>query len=658
MALGHLPLVRCGIKIARLTGPGPFSIKVFLDNSESEQKQSRAALTLAALGIVYGDIGTSPLYAAKEVFNPTHGIALDTGTILGGISAIFWALMVVVSLKYVTLIMRADNRGEGGIMALLALSSSAVQKFPRWRVVLPMLGAFGAALFYGDAVLTPAISVLSAVEGLEVGTTALKPFVVPISVGVLIALFAFQRHGTAVVGIFFGPVMLVWFSSLAVAGVFSIANEPAILAALNPIHALTFVTAHGWASFIVLGAVVLGVTGAEALYADMGHFGKSPIRTAWFGLVFPALALNYLGQGALLMSNPAAVGNPFYLMFPNWALYPMVGLATMATVIASQATISGAYSLTKQAIQLGFLPRMNIIHTSARAYGQIYLPGVNWVLLSAVLAAVIGFGSSTALASAYGLSVTGTMLIDTFLTFFVIRYGWGYNLVLCVLATGFFIIVDAAFFSASLLKLTEGGWFPLLMASIIYTVMTTWRRGRKILVQRLQTSAIPLDPFVVSLFADPPMRVHGTAIFMAADRDAVPHALLHNLSHNKVIHERVVFLTVKIAEVPSVPLEERVKVEPMGHECYRISMRFGFKDRPDVTKALDLCKPHGLEFHMMETSFFLNRETLIPVLDTWGGMALWRERMFATMARNASSVTDYFNIPTNRVIELGTQIEI
>ena len=629
-----------------------------MDTSESQHKQSRAALTLAALGIVYGDIGTSPLYAAKEVFNPSHGIALDTSTVLGGISAIFWALMVVVSLKYVTLIMRADNKGEGGIMALLALASSAVQRHPRWRVALLMLGAFGAALFYGDAVLTPAISVLSAVEGLEVGTAALKPFVIPISVGVIVALFMFQRHGSAVVGKLFGPVMLAWFASLAAVGVYSIWSEPAILAALNPLHALTFVTAHGVASFIVLGAVVLGVTGAEALYADMGHFGKAPIRAAWFGLVFPALALNYLGQGALLISNPAAVVNPFYLMFPAWALYPMVGLATAATVIASQATISGAYSLTKQAIQLGFLPRMNIVHTSAREIGQIYLPGVNWILLAAVLAAVIGFGSSTALASAYGLSVTGTMLIDTFLTFFVIRFAWGYNIVLCVLATVFFIIVDIAFFSASLLKLTEGGWFPLLMATLIFTVMVTWRRGRQILVQRLQSAAIPLDAFLASLFSDVPTRVPGTAIFMAADPDAVPHALLHNLSHNKVIHERVIFLTVLIEDVPWVPFSERVQVSAMGHQCYRIKMRFGFKNRPDVSQALELCKSHGLEFNLMETSFFLSRETLIPVRHLAGGMALWRERMFATMARNASSVTEYFNIPTNRVIELGTQIEI
>ncbi len=481
---------------------------------------------------------------------------------------------------------------------------------------------------------------------------------VPIAVGVLVALFAFQRHGTAVVGKLFGPVMVLWFAVLATVGVYSILQNPAILAALNPIHALTFTTSHGWASFIVLGAVVLGVTGAEALYADMGHFGKAPIRTAWFGLVFPALALNYLGQGALLMSNPAAVGNPFFLMFPGWALFPMVGLATAATVIASQATISGAYSLTKQAIQLGFLPRMNIIHTSAREIGQIYMPGVNWILLAAVLAAVIGFGSSSALASAYGLSVTGTMLIDTFLTFFVIRFAWGYNLVLCVLATVFFIIVDMAFFSASLLKLAEGGWFPLLMATIVFVVMVTWRRGRQILVRRLQSSAIPLESFRKSLLEYPPTRVPGTAIFMAPESGAVPHALLHNLSHNKVMHERVVFITVIIAEIPWVPEDERVNVEPMGNEWYSIRMHFGFKDRPDVSQGLKLCGKFGLEFNMLETSFFLNRETLVPVTGNEDGMALWRERMFATMARNASSITDYFNIPTNRVIELGTRIEI
>jgi KUP system potassium uptake protein len=634
--------------------------KDFLDSADPlypQHRQTRAALTVAALGVVYGDIGTSVLYAAKEVFNPSHGIPLDHGTIIGGISALFWALMVVVSLKYVVLIMRADNKGEGGIMALLALSSSAVQAFPRWRVLLPMLGAFGAALFYGDTVLTPAVTVLSAVEGLEVGTTAFKPFVVPIAMGILIGLFMFQRHGTAVVGRYFGPVMLLWFLTLAVAGLSWVLRQPAILSALNPMHGLTFVTAHGWSSFVVLGAIILGVTGAEALYADMGHFGKRPIRLAWFGLVFPALTLNYLGQGALLMVDPAAASNPFYRMFPEWALYPMVALATLAGFIASQAVISGAYSLTKQAIQLGFLPRMNIVHTSSEI-GQIYLPGVNWLLLAAVLAAVVGFGSSTALNSAYGFSVAGTMLIDTFLTFFVIRFAWKYNLMLCLLATGFFIVVDIAFFSASFTKIAEGGWFPLAIACIVFAIMITWRRGRRILMARLQSSAIPLGNFRKSLLEYPPTRVPGTAVFMAPESGAVPHALLHNLSHNKVLHERVIFVTVTVADIPWVPEEERVTVEPMGDEWYMIRMHFGFKDRPDVSYGLRLCAKHGLEFNLLETSFFLNRETLIPVTTGDDGMALWRERMFAAMARNASSATDYFNIPTNRVIELGTRIEI
>ncbi len=622
-----------------------------------QHNQTRAALTLAALGIVYGDIGTSVLYAAKEVFNPEHGIPMNDGTIIGGISALFWSLMVVVSIKYVVLIMRADNKGEGGIMALLALSSSAVQGFPRWRVALPMLGAFGAALFYGDTVLTPAVTVLSAVEGLEVGTTAFKPFVVPIAVAILVALFMFQRRGTAVVGRYFGPVMLLWFLTIGIVGLFNVFKRPEIFAALNPLHGLNFVTAHGWSSFVVLGAVILGVTGAEALYADMGHFGKRPIRIAWFGLVFPALTLNYLGQGALLMVDPSAVKNPFYLMFPEWALYPMVALSTLAGIIASQAVISGAYSLTKQAIQLGFLPRMNIIHTS-NEIGQIYLPGVNWVLLAAVLAAVVGFGSSTALNSAYGFSVAGTMMIDTFLTFFVIRFAWKYNLLLCVLATGFFIVVDIAFFSASTLKIADGGWFPLTIACIVFTVMITWRSGRQILMRRLQSSAIPLETFRTSLLEYPPSRVPGTAIFMAPESGAVPHALLHNLSHNKVLHERVIFVTVIISDIPYVPAGDRVRVDQMGDEWYTIRMNFGFKDRPDVSGGLRLCAGYGLEFNLLETSFFLNRETLVPVSGNEDGMALWRERMFAAMARNASSITDYFNIPTNRVIELGTRIEI
>jgi KUP system potassium uptake protein len=625
----------------------------------SQQQQSRAALTLLAFGVVFGDIGTSPLYAVKETFGPGHGISLTAENVLGGLSTIFWALMIVVSLKYVMLIMRADNRGEGGIMALLALASGSIKSHPEWRAPLLVAGAIGAALFYGDAVLTPAISVLSAVEGLEVGTSALKPYVLPVAVGVLVALFVFQRRGTAAIGALFGPVTLLWFLALAAAGVYGIAQNPAVLGALNPWYAVHFFTSHILASFVVLGSVVLAVTGAEALYADLGHFGKGPIRLAWFGLVLPALVLNYFGQGALLIADAQAVKNPFYLLVPEWALYPMIALATAATVIASQATISGAYSITKQAIQLGFLPRMNIVHTSASTIGQVYIPAINWILLAAVLAAVVGFGSSSELASAYGVAVTATMLVDTLLTFFVIRYGWGYPLALCLAATGFFILVDVAFFSATLLKIAEGGWFPLVIGAAVFTLMTTWRRGREILIERLRTSTVPLEPFLASLFRDAPQRVAGTSVFLTATPEVVPHALLHNLYHNKVLHERVVFLTVAGKDVPTLPDGERLTVQALGHECYRVTLAFGFMDRPDVWHALsELGPPQGLEFDLMQTSFFLSRETVIPVIGAVGGMALWRERIFATMARNAGSAVEYFNIPTNRVIELGTQVQI
>ena len=627
-----------------------------MEDKSGTHPRATAALTLAALGVVYGDIGTRPLYAVKETFSPAHGIALAQETILGGISAIFWSLMFVVSLKYVVLIMRASNKGEGGVMALLALALSSVRDHPEWSARIALLGLFGVALFYGDAVLTPAISVLSAVEGLEVGTTALKPYVVPISVVVLVALFAFQRYGTAAVGMLFGPVVIAWFAALAAVGVYGIVQAPAILYALNPFHGLAFVTQHGYKSFVVLGAVLLAFTGAEALYADMGHFGRTPIRIAWFGLVFPALALNYLGQGALLLVRPGAIENPFYLLFPGWALYPMVGLATAATVIASQATISGAYSLTRQAIQLGYLPRMNILQTSAREFGQIYLPAVNWILLAAVLAAVAGFGSSSKLASAYGVAVTGTMLVTTCLTFFVIRYAWGYNLLLCVLVTGVFIVVDTAFFASSLLKIADGGWFPLTLGALMLFLMLTWRRGRDILFANMKTTAIPLEAFLQSLFEHPPHRVPGTAVFLVANAGAVPRSMLHNLSHNKVLHERVVLLTVIVEDVPWVSFDERIAVEPLGHGCWRVTARFGFKNRTDVPQALELCRDAGLEFEMMETSFFLSRETIIST--PRGGMVQWRERLFATMARNAGSAAAYFNLPTNRVIELGTQVEI
>jgi KUP system potassium uptake protein len=645
-----LRFVQCGSSVPRPLNPS------ILD--PDRKRATQAGLTLLALGIVFGDIGTSPLYAVKETFSPDHGIALTHENILAGLSTIFWSLMIVVSLKYVLLIMRADNRGEGGIMALIALALSAVKEHPQWRMPIVLIGCFGAALFYGDAVLTPANTVLSAVEGLEVGTSAFKPYVVPLAVLILLGLFALQRHGTALVGRLFGPVTLLWFLAIGAMGLYGIAQYPGVLAALNPLHALRFLTSHGVASFVVLSAVVLAVTGAEALYADMGHVGKGAVRIAWFGLVAPALVLNYFGQGALLMVRPGAVKNPFFLLVPEWGLYPMVALATAAAVIASQAVISGAYSMTKQAVQLGFLPRMTIAHTSAREVGQVYIPSINWLLCAVVIAAVIGFGSSSRLAGAYGVAVAATMLVDTLLTFFVIRYAWKYPLWLCVSATGFFFVVDAAFFSATLLKIVDGGWFPLVIGALAFIVMTTWRRGREVLFNRLRDTSVPLDPFLESLFKIPPDRVAGTAVFLTATPESTPHALLHNLNHNKVLHERVVFLTVETRDVPWVAFADRVKCERLGHGCWRVRVRYGFMNRPDVTRALGLCSAFGLEFNLMETSFFLSREKIVPSEGGVSLMARWRERMFAAMARNAGNVTDYFNIPTNRVIELGTRIEI
>jgi KUP system potassium uptake protein len=625
-------------------------------HGNSNTKKPLGALTLAALGVVYGDIGTSPLYAAKETFNPDHGIPLNTENILGGCSAIFWALMIVVTLKYVVLIMRADNRGEGGIMALLALATTAVRDHPKWTGPILLLGVFGASLFYGDAVLTPAISVLSAVEGLEVGTSAFKPYVVPIAVGVVIALFALQRQGTSVVGALFGPIAVLWFIAIAVMGLHEIVVQPAVLEALNPIHALRFLTQHGFSSFVVLGAVLLAFTGAEALYADMGHFGRRPIRLAWFGLVFPSLTLNYFGQGALLITDPSAVSNPFFKLGPEWALYPMVGLATAATIIASQATISGTYSMTRQAIQLDYLPRMNVRQTSERERGQIYLPGANWVLLAVIVAAIVGFGSSDRLANAYGVAVMGTMFTTTILTFFVVRYRWSYNLVIAVGATALFLVIDAAFLSSSLLKIHDGGWFPLTMGAIVFIMMTTWHRGREIVMATQKRIGTPFRVFLGSLIENPPRRVPGTALFMAGNGDAVSRALLQNYACNKVMHERVVFLTIIIRDVPWVPEKERMKVEGLGFEFYRMTVYFGFMDTADVSKALDLCPNFGLILKQPETWFLLSRTTIIPTPKP--GMALWRERLFATMVRNARTASDYFNIPAAQVIEVGTKLEI
>ena len=624
--------------------------------TSEHKKSSLVALTLAAVGIVYGDIGTSPLYTLKTVFASEHGLLLNTHNLLGVISLIFWGLSVIVSLKYVTLVLRADNRGEGGIMALMALALSSVSKVSRWHFPLMLMGVFGAALFYGDSVITPAISVLSAIEGLEVATPALKQFVVPLTIIVLVALYSVQARGTAGIGRWFGPIMVLWFGTLAVMGIVNIIKAPAILAALNPWHALVFMLDNRFVAFVALGAVVLAFTGAEALYADMGHFGKKPIRMAWFLITFPALALNYLGQGGLLLAHPDAISNPFYQQLGAWSIYPLVILSTMATVIASQATISGTFSMTKQAIALGFLPRMRVRHTSESEIGQIYMPVVNWLQLIVVLLAVVGFGSSDSLAAAYGIAVTATMLATTVLTFFVIRYRWKMNLLLCWAATGIFLVIDVTFFSANALKLFHGGWFPLLMGLILFTVMLTWKSGRELVFENLQKHAIPLEDFLSSLFIAPPVRVPGTAIFLRGETDGVPHAMLHNLSHNKVLHERVVFLTVHMLEEPWVPPSEQARIIDLGHQCYQLNVQYGFKDEPDIPKVLALCTPHGLTFEMMETSFFIARQTVIST--PGAGMAPWREHLFVTMSRNARGAADYYQIPTNRVIELGTQVEI
>lgn len=620
-------------------------------------KSHTAALTLAAIGIVYGDIGTSPLYTMKEVFAPSHGVALNQANLFGVVSLIFWALTLIVTLKYVTLVLRANNRGEGGVMALTALAMASVSnKNTRWVYPVMLVGMIGTGLLYGDGIITPAISVLSAVEGLKVATPAFEPFVVPLTVLILAALYTFQYKGTAGIGKFFGPIVLVWFTTLAGMGIVNIVQHPEILTALSPHHALHFLTQNGWVAFVALGAIVLAVTGAEALYADMGHFGKKPVRLAWFLVAYPALSLNYLGQGALLLSTPEAVSNPFFQQLGPWSIYPLVILSTMATVIASQATISAAFSITQQAISLGFLPRMRVVYTSDREIGQIYIPLVNWVQLSVVVLAVISFGSSSALASAYGIAATATMLTTTILTFFVIRYQWNYNLFLCLLSTGFFFVIDVALFSSTSLKLLTGGWFPILISAVMVTIMLTWRKGRELVFSNIQKHLIPLPEFLQSLFVMPPLRVEGTAIFFRTEGDGVPHALLHNLLHNKILHQRTVFLTVYATDIPSIPETERVKIEPLGHECYQVNVYYGFKDERNVPHALTLCKHLGLEFDLMQTSFFVARQTVIATVG--GGMALWREALYAAMARNARDAADYFRIPANRVIELGAQVEI
>ena len=623
----------------------------------SEQpRQGVLGLAVAAIGVVYGDIGTSPLYTLKEVFGGHHPLDASAPNVMGILSLIFWALLIVVSLKYVIFIMRADNNGEGGIMALLALVERAVPSGTRKSWLLVALGIFGASLFYGDGMITPAISVLSAVEGLKVATPALAPLVVPIALIVLLLLFAIQRGGTRRVGIWFGPIMILWFATLAVLGIINIIPTPEVLLAVNPYYAFHFFANNGGYGFLVLGAVVLAVTGAEALYADMGHFGRGPIRLAWFWFVLPALLLNYFGQGALLIRDPSAISNPFYLQAPSWALFPMIGLATAAAIIASQAVISGAFSVTRQAIQLGYLPRMQIVHTSEHEIGQIYIPFINWALLAGIVGLVLGFGSSSALAAAYGIAVTGTMIIDTILGFVVVLTLWRWNRWIAIVGLVCFLTVDLAFFAANSLKIVQGGWFPLLIGLVVFTLLSTWKYGRKLLLKRLQSGGIALEPFVQSMIAHPPIRVPGTAVFMTASKEGVPHALLHNLAHNKVLHERVVFLTVLTEDVPYVAGNKRMQIEEMGERFYRIYLHFGFQDAPHSPKALLLCQQAGLTFDMMQTSFFLSRETIIST--GMPGMAPWREHLFIAMARNAESAMSFFRIPTNRVIELGSQVEI
>ncbi|MEW9898272.1 low affinity potassium transporter Kup [Chitinivorax sp. PXF-14] len=620
-------------------------------------KHGLAGLVLGAIGVVYGDIGTSPLYTIKECFAGTHAIPATPANVLGILSLIFWSILIVVSLKYVVFIMRADNEGEGGILALMTLALRSVSDtHPKSKWLMMLIGIFGASLFYGDGMITPAISVLSAVEGLNVVAPSLEHYIEPITIAVLVILFAMQRWGTARVGILFGPIMVLWFAVLAVLGVANIAHSPEVLSAINPWHAVHFFTEYTWHAFIALGAVVLALTGAEALYADMGHFGKQPIRYAWFGFVLPALLLNYFGQGALVLHNPAAVENPFFLLAPRWALLPLVVLATAATVIASQAVISGAFSMTRQAVQLGYFPRIDILHTSEKEIGQIYVPSINWMLLVSIIILVLGFRSSSNLAAAYGIAVTGTMMITTILAFIVARNLWQWNsFALGVLFIGL-AIVDAAFLGANALKISQGGWFPLVMGLVTFTLLTTWKRGRMILLDRMSADALPLASFVEAIEAHPPTRVQGTAIFMASNQEGVPHALLHNLKHNKVLHERVVILTVITEDIPFVPDIDRVQISRLGETFYKVQASYGFKEDPEIAEILEDCSKQGLVFDMMDTSFFLSRETLIP--SDMPGMALWREKLFAIMSRNAVKATDFFKIPPNRVVELGTQVEI
>jgi KUP system potassium uptake protein len=611
-------------------------------------------MAIGAIGIVFGDIGTSPIYAFRETFMGHHKLAVDQPHIYGVLSLIFWSMMIVVTIKYVTIIMRADNKGEGGSLALLALINRKTEG-ARWTAPIVLLGVFATALFYGDSMITPAMSVLSASEGLQVVSPAFGPWVVPLSVGILVGLFMIQSRGTAVVGAFFGPIMIFYFATIAVLGTIQIANHPQILWALNPWYALSFFLDDPRSAFLALGSVVLAITGAEALYADMGHFGRNPIRVSWLYFVMPGLMLNYLGQGAMIVSNPAAIENPFFLLAPESIRIGLVLLAIMASIIASQAVISGAFSLTQQAIQLGFIPRMRIQHTSENAAGQIYIPFINWVLMSMVLLLVLMFRTSSNLGAAYGIAVTGAVFIDTCLLSVVLFNLWKWNKALSIGILTIFFTVDTAYLASNLTKIPDGGWFPLLIGFIIFTLLTTWARGRKLMIARMAEASMPIKIFISSA-ATSAARVHGTAVFMTSSVDGVPHALLHNLKHNKVLHERVILLTIKISDVPYVDIEKRCKMDDLGQGFHRLILKYGFMEEPNVPAALADVTSCGSAFKMMDTSFFLARQTLLP--SSRPGMAIWREHLFSWMLRNAESAMEFFRLPTNRVVELGSQVEI
>lgn len=624
--------------------------------STTNPSSSKFGLALAALGVVYGDIGTSPLYAFRESLN-AHGLTPTQANVMGVLSLIFWTLLVVVTIKYVWFVMRADNKGEGGILALLALALRPADLAPNTRKFLLTAGLIGASLFYGDGIITPAISVLSAVEGIEIATPLFKPYVIPITLLVLILLFVVQRRGAARVGSLFGPVMVLWFTVLATTGILQIIRYSHILAAVNPLYAVGFIFQQGYAAFITMGAVVLAVTGAEALYADMGHFGAQPIRRVWLCLVFPALVLNYFGQGAVVISHPETVTNPFYLMMPGWAQIPMIVLATLATIIASQAVISGTYSLTQQALQLGYLPRVEIVHTSASERGQIYLPGVNGALLIAIIALVLTFQSSSSLAAAYGIAVTGTMLMTTVLLYFVARRFWGWSIGKALFVTGVLIIIDAVFLGANSLKIVDGGWFPLAIGIIVYTVMSTWRKGRILLYKKLYPLRLTLEQLQLSLSQHPPQRVPGTAVYMAAPKEGIPHALMQNLKHTKVMHEQVIILTILVEDVPRAERARRYELQQLDRNFYHLTAHFGFMEFPDVPKLLEECKILGLDYQLSEISFFLSRLRVIPT-EAPSIMAFWREKLFALMLRNTAHATDFFRIPSNQVMELDVRLEI